>query len=437
MAEIRPFRGVHYNQSLVGNLTKVICPPYDIISPQLQEELYHRSKYNFIRLEHNREFPQDTAKDNKYTRVTATLEQWQQQGILQTDEVPAVYLHSHHFSHQGRKYRRRGITVCVRLEERDKMVVRPHEDTLAEPRADRLNLLRSCRANISPILALFEDQEQHIASLLAIQERSQPIMSVSGTDEESHHVWAIIEPKVINQIRQSLAHQPLYIADGHHRYQSALTYQHEQLSNSSSASGDESFNFVMMTLMDFADPGLIILPAHRLVRGISKSTMNGLMPKLEPFFAVDELPLDIPDIRQQVDDLLAGEANQVRLALFGLIPEHLLVLRLRDFTTASSMMPYSHSELYKKLDVSILDHIILEKLLDIINGGEETSLAYNYDSLDAVKKVLDQEYQLTFLLSPTRAEVVKAIADAGDRMPRKSTYFYPKLPAGLVFYRLG
>ncbi len=436
MAEIRPFRGVHYNQSLVGNLAKVICPPYDIISPQLQEELYRRSEYNFVRLEHSRELPQDTAKDNKYTRSAATLEQWLQPGILQIDEVPAIYLHDHYFSHQRRKYRRRGITVCVRLEEWDKMVVRPHEGTLAEPRTNRLNLLRACQVNLSPILALFEDRGRQVASLLTDQERRQPIMSISGADEESHYVWAITEPEAVKQIRRSLARQPLYIADGHHRYQSALTYRREQLAGSSSESGDEAFNFVMMTLVDFADPGLIILPAHRLVRGISKSTLSELMPKLESFFEVDELPLSMPDIWQQADDLLAGEANQVRLALFGLTPGRLLVLRLRDFTAASQMMPYFHSELYKKLDVSILDHIILEKMLGVNGGGEEVSLAYSYDRLDAVSRVLDQEYQLTFLLSPTRAEVVKAIADAGDRMPRKSTYFYPKLPAGLVFYRL-
>ncbi|MFC1995639.1 DUF1015 domain-containing protein [Chloroflexota bacterium] len=436
MAEIRPLRGVHYNQSLVGDLAKVICPPYDIISSQLQEELYHRSEHNFIRLEHNRELPQDTAKDNKYTRVAATLGQWLQQGILTIDEVPTIYLHDHHFSHQGRKYRRRGITVCVRLEEWDKMVIRPHEGTLSEPRTDRLNLLRVCQTNTSPVLVLFEDQGQQVASLLTDQEHRQPVMSINGANEDSHYVWAITEPEVINQIRHSLAHQPLYIADGHHRYQSALTYQLQQMAGSSPVSGDEAFNFIMMTLVDIADPGLIILPAHRLVRGISKSTLNELMPKLEAFFEVDELPLSIPDIWQQVDGLLVGKANQVRLALFGLIPESLLVLKLRDFNTASRMIPYFHSELYKKLDVSILDHIILEKMLGVIGEGEKANLAYSYDRLDAVSRVLDQEYQLLFLLSPTKSEMVKAIADAGDRMPRKSTYFYPKLPAGLVCYRL-
>ena len=437
MAEIRPFRGVHYNQSLVKDLATVICPPYDIITPQIRQELYHRSEYNFVRLESSRELPQDTATDNKYTRSAATLEQWLEQDILKLDESPAIYLHDHYFTYQGKEYKRRSIIACVRLEEWDKMVVRPHEGTLAEPKNDRVSLLWALQANTSPILALFEDQGQQVSSLLAPQEQNEPMISLSSANGERHYVWAITEPEVINQICRSLAHQPLYIADGHHRYESALIYQRERHTYSPSAAQDEAFNFVMMTLVDFSDPGLIILPPHRLVRGISRATLNGLMARLTSFFEIEVLPLSMPGIWQQVDDLLTqGEANQDRLVLFGLAPERLLVLRLHDFTPARQMMPYFHCELYKRLSVSIVDHIILERLLGLSSTSEEVNLDYSYDKLDAVSRVLDQEYQLAFLLSPVKVEVVKAIADAGDRMPRKSTYFYPKLPAGLVFYRL-
>jgi len=435
VAEIRPFRGVHYNQLLTGDLSQVICSPYDIITPPLQQELYRRSQYNFVRLEHSRELPQDTVMDNKYTRPAATLRQWLKQGVLKVDEVPAIYLHDHYFTHQRKEYRRRGIIVCVRLEEWGKMVVRPHEGTLAEPKNDRLNLLRELQANTSPILALFEDQGQRVSSLLAAQEpKNKPLISLTSANGEGHNIWAITESQVVNQIGNSLAAQPLYIADGHHRYESALTYQRERRACSSLASEDEAFNFVMMTLVDFSDSGLIILPPHRLVRGISKSILNGLMAKLRAFFEIEELPLSVPSVWQQVDDLLM-ETNEIRLFLFGLA-EHLLALRLRDFTTASQMMPYFHSELYKRLDVSIADHIIVEKLLGLSSGREEARITYSYDRQDAVNRVLDQEYQLAFLLSPVKVGVIKAIADAGDRLPRKSTYFYPKLPAGLVFYRL-
>ncbi len=435
VAEVRPFQGVHYNQRLIKDLSTVICPPYDIITPALQQELYHRSQYNFVRIEHGWELPQDTATDNKYTRSAATLKQWLKQGVLEVNKTPAIYLHDHYFTYQGKEYRRRGIIVCVRLEGQEKMVVRPHEGTLTEPKNDRVSLLRELQANTSPILALFEDQRQRVSSLLAAQElKNKPIISLTNANGERHYIWAITESQVVNQIYNSLAEHPLYIADGHHRYESALAYQRERGAYSSLASEDEASNFVMMTLVDFSDPGLIVLPPHRLVRGISKSILNGLMAKLKVFFEIEELPLDAPSVWQQVDDL-SMETNEIRLFLFGL-SEHLLVLRLRDFTTASRMMPYFHSELYKRLDVSIADHIILEKLLGLSSGREEARISYSYNRQDAVNRVLDQEYQLVFLLSPVKVEVVKAIADAGDRLPRKSTYFYPKLPAGLVFNRL-
>jgi len=192
----------------------------------------------------------------------------------------------------------------------------------------------------------------------------------------------------------------------------------------------------MMALVDFSDPGLIILPPHRLIRGISKSTLDEMMIGVKSFFEIEKLPLSMPDIWQQVDDLLGGEVSQVSLVLFGLAPEHLFVLRLRDFAAATQMMPYFHSELYKRLETSIVDHIILEKVLEVSSEREEVMLGYSYNREDAVNRVLDGEYQLAFLLSPVKAETIKAIADAGDRMPRKSTYFYPKSPAGLVFSRL-
>lgn len=435
MAEISPFRGVHYNQRLVDNLAATICPPYDIITPQLQQELHRRSQYNFVRLEFNRELPQDTATNNKYTRSAATLEQWLEQGILETDEMPAIYLHAHHFTYQQREYIRCGITVRVRLEEPDKMGIRPHEGTLIEPKNDRLSLLWTCQANTSPILALFEDRKQQISPLLAAWQKRKPIISLSNTDGESHNVWAITEPEVIDQICSRFSGKPLYIADGHHRYESALTYQREKHTYSPSVSGDEAFDFVMMTLVDFSDPGMLILPPHRLVRGLSKAIMDELMTKLKSFFDIEEWSLNTPDVWQQVDDLSNNE-DESGPVIFGLDREHLFMLKLRDFAAAGQMMPYFHCERYKRLEVSIVDHIILEELLGLSGEQKETNIDYSYDRLDAVHKVVDQEYQLAILVRPIKAEVIKAVADDGDKMPKKSTYFYPKLPAGLILHRL-
>jgi len=437
LAEIQPFQGVYYNQSLVKDLAKVICPPYDIITPQMQQELYQRNECNFVRLEYGRTLPQDKDEDNRYTRSAATLGKWLEQGVLRIAETPAIYLHDHHFTHQGREYRRRGIVCLVKLEEWSKMAVRPHEGTLAEPKGDRLSMLWALQANTSSILALFEDRGGGISSLLEAQSRGEPMLETDSDAGEGHRLWAVTDNKAVSQICSRLARQPLYIADGHHRYESALAYQRERRTYSSSASDRQPFDFVMMTLVDFSDPGLIILPAHRLVRGVAKAALDELVTRLRTFFEVEELPLNKADIWQQVSELLAEEASEVKLVLYGLTKEHLFVLRLHDFGAVSPMIPYFHSELYKKLDVSIVDHVILEELLGLSHDMAGVFLAYSNDGAEAINRVLDQEYQLAFIVSPVRPEVVKAIADSGDRMPRKSTYFYPKVPAGLVFHRFG
>ncbi len=434
MADVLPFRGVHYNGSLVGNLAEVICPPYDIITPQLEQELYRRSPYNFVRIEHNQQLPQDSAADNRYNRSAAILERWLREGVLVTDGVPAFYLHDHCFSYQGKEYRRRGLVCRVKLEEWHRNVIRPHEGTLAEPKSDRVNLLWALKANTSPILAMFGDQNQLISSLLKRQESGQPLISSGSLNGERHDIWAITEPAVVDGLSEAFSGKPLYIADGHHRYESALTYQRERLTLSPAVSGEEAFNFVMMTLVEFADPGLLILPPHRLLRGLPVSKVAGLMTKLKSFFDVQRLSLDMTGVWQQIDRLLAGK-DRVRLVAFGLDRRDLLVLTLHDFDAAGSMMPYFHSELYKRLDVSVVDHVILEELLGLAIE-DDVKISYNYDRQDAVDKVLSGECQLAFIISPVRAETIKAIADAGDRMPRKSTYFYPKLPSGLVFNRL-
>jgi len=436
VAEIRPFRGVRYNQELARELADIICPPYDVITSRLQRELYHRSPYNFVRIEAGRELPQDTNTDNKYTRSAATLEQWLAEGVLAADPAPAIYLHDHYFNYEGKEMRRRAVIAGVRLEEWDKKVVRPHEGILTEHKGDRFSLLWALETNTSPILALFEDRGRKVAGLLAKAGEGQPLFNFSESNGERHQLRAITQLETIKKLAGCLADSSLYIADGHHRYESALAFQRERRAGSASTGG-EACDFVMMALVDFADPGVLILPPHRLLGGIPRAALSQLQAKLESLFDIEELPLDAPDVWGKVDRLFAaGSKDEVRFALFGLNENRLLILKLCDIAAASQMMPYFHSELYKKLDVSVLDHVILEELLGLGSGGEEAVLDFSYEGRDAVNRVLEQEYQLAFLLRPIKPEVIRAVADADDRMPRKSTYFYPKAPAGLVLYRL-
>jgi uncharacterized protein (DUF1015 family) len=258
--------------------------------------------------------------------------------------------------------------------------------------------------------------------------------SLKGEGDERHTVWRISQPEVVEKICKSFNDKPLYIADGHHRYESALNYRNEQTAASAKTTGEEPFNFVMMTLIDFNDSGLLILPPHRLLRGLTSSKLNALGEKLDTFFSIERLPLDQPGVWRKVDAAMADESN-ISLVLFGLDRANIMLLTLKDKAAAGSMMPYFHSEIYKSLDVSVVDHVILEELLGL-SSEDNILIAYNYDRRDAIKQVSDNEYQLAFIVSPVKSKTIKDIADAGDRMPHKSTYFYPKLPSGLVLNRL-
>lgn len=431
MAEIRPFRGVHYSNSVIKDWSTVICPPHDIISSELQQALYQSSEYNFVRLEYGRQTPDDTDSNNRYTRSAATLEQWLKKGVLKTDKESSIYLHDHFFTLEGKEYKRRSIIVRVRLEEWDKMIIRPHEATMAVTRSDRLSLLRALQANTSPILTMFEDREQQISAQLARHSQRLPIINSRIVNGEGHNLWAISDTAAINQISKSLAEQPLYIADGHHRYESALSYRAERTGSKKSV--EAAFNFVMMELVEFSHPGLKILATHRLVRGVSVVGLHNIAGKLAEFFDVERVPL-ITDFPRQVNDFLTVPEG-VRLVVFGPDIDSLLMLKLKDPAAASRLMPQTHSEIYRQLDVSVLDHIILETVLGL-SQGEKSGLAYSHDVMDTAERVKNGDFQLGVMLRPVRPETLKAVSDAGDKMPPKSTYFYPKLPSGLVFNRL-
>ena len=428
MADIRPFRGTHYNQTLLQDWSRVICPVYDIIPPGQNEQLYSRSPFNFVRLEAGRELPQDTPSDNKYTRAAATLKDWLRDGVLEVDRVPAIYMHDHVFTFGERVYKRRALIARVHLEEWDRMVIRPHESTFAEARSDRLSLLWAIEANTSSILSLYQDDKGSVRSVLAHAEKRPPAIDLTMSAGEAHRVWALSDPAVTGQISAALSGLPLYIADGHHRYESALAYRRQRRTTSQSTA-EEPFDFVMMTLVAFDDPGLLILPPHRLVRGISKPIFEGLRHKLEALFKIDEWDSDAPGVWERLDSLRKAQ-DKTTLALFGLNKHSLLVLEPEDMEALAPLMPQFHSELYRKLEVSIIDHVILEELLGLTH--EKDKVSYTYNREDAMERVLNGEFQLTFLLEPIKAEVIKGIADLSDKMPKKSTYFYPKVPAGLV-----
>jgi uncharacterized protein (DUF1015 family) len=435
LADIRPFKGIHYNPSIIKDMSKVICPPYDIIPPQLQQELHQRSEYNFIRIEFGLESLHDNDTDNKYTRAATAMADWLDKKVLTADGKPCLYLDEHSFVHQGKTWKRRSINALVKLENWDKKVIRPHEGTLAKAKSDRLNMLWALHANTSPIMVLYEDAQGKISATLGKQTKKKPLYTVDKIDGEGHKFWAISDEDMILKIHGFLANKPLYIADGHHRYESALNYQRERRTTSTQGNREEPYDFVMMTLIDMADPGLVILPAHRMVNGLPASSLEALASRLETFFIVEEVAINEKNKRAQISELLSDTKNGSRLVLCGLKKDRLMSLTLREPESVKSMFPAFHSDLYQTLDVSIVDHVILEELLGITQDKMGSYLNWVHDPVMALEKVQAGEYQLGIIVNPVKPEAIKAIADKGDRMPKKSTYFYPKVPAGLVSHR--
>ena len=435
MALVKPFRGFRYNPGVIDDLSKVICPPYDVIPPSRQEGFYRKSEYNYIRIEHSRELPGDTEHDNKYTRALATLEKWLDAGILLQDKQPAFYIHNHYFNLNGTSLRRRSIIASVKVEDWSKMVIRPHEGTLPKARSDRETLLRTLEANTSPVFVMYEDRQEDVNSLLDNLTSSRPHLSTDGYDDDRHDLWVITETSTLQALGCLFDTRPLYIADGHHRYESALKYRREQEAMLGSTTGEEPFNFLMMELVAFADMGLVNLPPHRLARGVSWNNLNSLIPKLEEMFTVTETHLDKHGSWKHVDDLMRDD-DKTCLGLFGLGGDRVHVITVKDQARIDQMMPAFHSDIYKRLDVSIVDHVILEGLLGLTDMTDLSRIAFNHDRTEVAEKIRGGEYQLAVILRSLRSEIIREVADAGERMPRKSTYFHPKLPSGLVMNRL-
>jgi uncharacterized protein (DUF1015 family) len=416
--EVAPFQGIRYNESVVGDLAKVICRPYDVITPEQQRLYYKKSDYNAVRLE----FPEPTT--DRYQRAATTFQQWLKQSVLQYDSVSAFYLHEHEFKYSRRKMLRRGVIARVKLEPWGSGIF-PHEETSSKAKSDRLQLMQACRANFSPLFSLYQDSERKIAAILYRVAQERPLMSLPAgrsnfpDSDEAHRLWTVTDPETKRELSDLLSAQPIYIADGHHRYETALTYQQRRIQEQSPG-GSGAFNYVMMELVEFSDPGLVVLPLHRLVRGISPSSLVNLVDRFRDFFNVEVVALRTGSWHLPIDSCLG---------VLGLQLDSLVVLKRRQDVSLEAMMPGSRSQTYREFGASILNDIVFD---DVLSEAKDIEIAYTVDLEEAREQIREGKYQLAFLLHPPQMGMVKAVADAQDRMPPKSTYFYPKLPAGLV-----
>ena len=423
MAEISAFLGVRYNQELVKDMAAVICPPYDVISPEERKAYYEKSDYNVVRLEHGMVLSNDTKTNNKHTRACTTFNQWLKDRVLLIDHVASFYIHEHCFTYQNIRKRRLGLTACVKLEPWEKKTIFPHENTVPGIKSDRLELMRACAVNFSPLLGLYEDLGSKVTKLLTIQAGRKPAIDFAEAGE-THKLWVANEPEFVQRVSHFLAPKPIYIADGHHRYETALAYRDERRKETKPVRGSEAFNFVMITLVSFSDPGLVVLPVHRLIGGLTTDALAKFRSTLEKHFDLVSAPLSggsLPEI--------AGATSRV----LGLEPGKIVALKLRQPLSLKEIMPEGHSEAYKKLDISIVQHLVIDKLKAL---SKNSSIAYTPNAVEARQLIESGEYQLAFLVNSIPVPTIKTIANSNDRMPGKSTYFYPKLPTGLVINRL-
>lgn len=418
MAVIKPFKGVIYNSKLIEELGKVITPPYDVIDAAGQDKLHAACPYNVIRLEYGKTSPEDTERDNRYTRAEAVLNQWFKDQILVIDEPAAFYLYEQHYTYNRNSYRRRGIFTALKVDHYQNKTVLPHELTMSAPKADRLELLKRLQTNISPIFTLYPDPEDRIAAYFAQATREKPLFEAEEETGQVHKVWKLTDLKIQQDLSHYLHDQPFLIADGHHRYETALKYS----ATSASRTGDGK-DYIMTVMVSMKDPGLLILPTHRLITGLDSNQEIQLQKLLEKYFSYEKFgDPGRMDCNRYLDRL--AELNRTNGAI-GIIDADQAGFISLDLSGDSEALP-----------VEILQDQILKPLLA---PGEQSivdqkMLSYPHDIDSAMQAVLSGQARVAFILEPIAVEAVLKRAEAGRVMPQKSTFFYPKLPSGLVMH---
>lgn len=408
MAQIKPFRGILYNPSRVqGDM--VTAPPYDIITPAYRESLYNKSEFNIVRVDFGIELPDDTVTNNKYTRAKADFEKWLNGGILIRDDVPLFYAYEIDYSAYGKNFTLRGLIALVRIEELGKGVY-PHEATYSKPKEDRLNLMRACKANISPIYALYNSPEKTTSNILKLTQ-STPWITSKDADGAVHKIYKIVDSNLHDQIVKEFHDKAIYIADGHHRYEVALEFKKEMEHNDATLTS-YSCNYVLMFLANIQDEGITVLPTHRLIKCPFDNIH--MLKKLEKYFEIN-----ITDSKKDIMDVLMAES------------ENAIGLHMKDdkkwyiLKYIGEKLEDVHPSL-SNLDVVLLHELIFKKILEI------KEFAYEMNSTEAIRMVHSADFDAAFFLKPTQLKDVEQVALANKRMPPKSTYFYPKLLTGMV-----
>ncbi len=433
MADVQAFRAFRYDLGRVGNLSDVIAPPYDVIDANLQDALYERNPNNVVRLILNKESPADTENDNRYTRAARTLIEWQQENVLVQDSARSLYVYHQEFQVEGKRYTRKGFMARVRLEKFGQGRIYPHEETLSGPKADRLKLFRATAMNLSQIFGLFPDPDGAVQSKLdAAVGRALPIQATDHLGVVSK-LWPVTDQHVVSAVTGLMGPKPIFIADGHHRYETALKYLEEKENSGEVKNADAAANFVLMMLVSMHDPGLVILPTHRLISGLGAITATELKTMLGTNFKVEDVGVG-PDAAKEAWETIEADGSQEVLG-FGTVADGVWQLARFQKPAMMAELAAEHSAAWRGLAVAVLHRLVLDKLLQQTRKGEP-KCAYVHLLREVTEAVAGKQCDLAVLVPPATMEHVEEIAGNLEKMPPKSTYFYPKLLSGLVFHSL-
>ncbi|NLV25028.1 MAG: DUF1015 domain-containing protein [Deltaproteobacteria bacterium] len=439
MAKIAPFRGFLYDPNRIKDLKSVMAPPYDCISAPLQEELYRNNPNNVVRLILGKTFPSDDDYNNRYTRAAAFFQEWRREKILIRDQEPAVYLYDQKYrNEEGEEVTRRGFLALIRLEDFSSGVVKPHEHTLEGPKNDRFLLMKACGANFSPIFSLYSDPTFALESVMRKNRERTPDLAVRWEADEQHLLWRVRDESQIRKCQDLLSGKPLFIADGHHRYETALRYRDFMRERNPDHTGKELFNYTLMYFCNMEDQGLLVFPTHRLIFGLAAFDQASFLKAAARNFVVDPNQFDVEDPvsrRRLRTDLAAKGKN-----CFAWYPGGAKVyfMKLRDEAVMNDYFPADAAKALKTLDVSVLHRLVIEEILRISTEDQKNQKNIEYvNGFDAALCMVNRgQAQMAFLMNPTRVGEVREVANVGGKMPQKSTYFYPKLLTGLVINQI-
>lgn len=439
MAEIIPFRAVLYNKAKVGDLNKVMAPPYDVISPKLQDDLYSRHQNNIVRLILSKIEPADSEGSDRYSRAAADLNKWLGEGILIRDEKPSIYYYKQTYTLKtGKTQTRKGFIALTRLVDFGKGI-HPHEKTLSGPKADRLRLMQAADANMSCIFSLYSEPSLGINKTLdEATNGAAPDIDVKDDDGIANTLWRVSDPVAVSAVTGALKDKSLFIADGHHRYETALNYRNIMRDKNPKHTGDEPYNFVLMYFSNMDDEGMTIWPTHRVVHSLNNFDETAFLDRCAEYFDIERFQFTEADEQEKrksfLERLEKTGKDSISIGLSTRAKDAYYVLVLKNAGIMEKVFGDQIPDVFKALDVTVLHSLVLSRILGITQEAQEKqqNLVYVKSYDEALSACRKDANQLAFLLNPTRIEQVKSVALAGFVMPQKSTYFYPKLLSGLV-----